>query len=106
MLVENHARRHCLALMFSCHACGSEIELIDKIKRADSCEHCGEDLHACKNCKFFDAMAHNQCRESVTVWEPDKEKGNFCTYFIPRDGEFEQEDKASALSALDALFKK
>jgi len=49
---------------------------------------------------------HNQCRESVTVWEPDKEKANFCTYFIDRDGAVEKEDKASALSALDALFKK
>lgn len=92
--------------MFCCYSCGNEIELIDKIKRADTCEHCGADLHACKNCKFWDPNAHNQCRESVTVYEPDKEKANFCTYFVPREGAAEIEDRESAFSALDALFKK
>ena len=90
-----------------CHACHGEIELIDKVKRADSCEHCGADVHCCKNCKFFDPYVHNQCRESTTMWEPDKEKANFCTYFTPRIGEgYEEEDKEAAFSKLDALFKK
>ena len=89
-----------------CHACGGSIELIDKVKRADTCEHCGADLHACKNCSLFDPHVHNQCRESTTLWEPDKEKANFCTYFVYRDGVVDKEDKGGALSALDALFKK
>ncbi len=89
-----------------CHACGGETELIDKVKRADTCEHCGADLHACKNCRFFDPNVHNQCRESSTLWEPDKEKANFCTYFLPREGKAEEEDRSSALSKLEALFKK
>jgi hypothetical protein len=89
-----------------CHSCGGEIELIDKVKRSDDCEHCGAPLHCCKNCNFYDPYVHNQCRESSTLWEPDKEKANFCTYFIPRHGEAEQEDKSAALSQLEALFKK
>jgi len=89
-----------------CHGCGGEIELIDKVKRSDECEHCGASLHCCKNCKFYDPFVHNQCRESTTLWEPDKEKANFCTYFLPREGEHEQEDKSSALANLEALFKK
>lgn len=90
-----------------CHSCGGEIELIDKVKRADSCEHCGVDLHCCKNCNFFDPLVHNQCRESTTMWEPDKEKANFCTYFTPRLGEgYEEEDKGAALSKLESLFKR
>jgi hypothetical protein len=92
--------------MFSCHACGNEIELVDKVKRSDTCEHCGVDVHCCKNCKFYDTYAHNQCRESATMWEPDKEKANFCTYFTPREGAAEKQDRGSALSALEALFKK
>jgi hypothetical protein len=90
-----------------CWKCNGATELIDKVKRADSCEHCGADLHSCKNCKFFDPNVHNQCRESTTVWEPDKEKANFCTYFIPREGESEmEEDRDAALNSLEALFKK
>jgi hypothetical protein len=90
-----------------CHKCGNPTELVDKVKRADTCEHCGADMHSCKNCKFFDPMVHNQCRESITTWEPDKEKANFCTYFVPREGEAEEaEDRDKALSKLEALFKK
>ncbi len=89
-----------------CHACGMGTELIDKVKRSDDCEHCGVAMHACKNCKFFDQYVHNQCRESTTVWEPDKEKANFCTYFVPREGEMEAEDNKPALANLEALFKK
>ena len=90
-----------------CHKCGNPTELVDKVKRADTCEHCGADMHACKNCKFFDPYVHNQCRESTTVWEPDKDKANFCTYFVPREGEAEEaEDRDQALSKLEALFKK
>lgn len=95
-----------LNTLLYCHACGGEIELIDKVKRADSCEHCGVDLHSCKNCKFYDPYAHNGCRESSTLYEPDKVKANFCTYFQVRDGKIEVEDKGAALSKLDALFKK
>ncbi|MCK6549535.1 hypothetical protein L6R52_27090 [Myxococcota bacterium] len=95
-----------LNTLLYCHACGGEIELIDKVKRADTCEHCGVDLHSCKNCKFYDPYAHNGCRESSTLYEPDKVKANFCTYFVPRDGKIEVEDKGAALNKLEALFKK
>lgn len=93
-------------MVLSCWHCGGEIELIDKVKRADTCEHCGSDLHACKNCKLYDPMVHNQCKESTTLWEPDKEKANFCSYFVPREGKIESENKQAALGALEALFKK
>lgn len=95
-----------LNTLLYCHACGGEIELIDKVKRADSCEHCGVDLHSCKNCKFYDPYAHNGCRESSTLYEPDKVKANFCTYFQVREGKIEVADRSAALSKLDALFKK
>ena len=92
--------------MFACHSCANEIELIDKVKRSDSCEHCGADLHCCRNCKLWDPNAHNQCHESTTMWEPDKEKSNFCTYFSPREGPVDKEDNAPAFNALESLFKK
>jgi hypothetical protein len=93
-------------VILHCHACNGEVELIDKVKRADTCEHCGVDLHACRNCKFYDEYAHNKCRESSTLYEPDKEKANFCTHFVPREGKAEAADKNSALSKLEAMFKK
>jgi len=89
-----------------CHACANPTELIDKVKRADTCEHCGVDLHCCKNCRFYDPNVHNMCRESSTTWEPDKEKANFCTYFLTREGEVGVDNKTAAISALEGLFKK
>jgi hypothetical protein len=93
-------------VQLSCYACGGETELVDKVKRSDDCEHCGRSLHCCKNCKLHDPHVHNQCRESSTLWEPDKEKANFCTYFTPREGEVETEDRQAAFSKLENLFKK
>ena len=89
-----------------CHKCKNELIFEVKLQRADTCPHCGVDLHCCKNCKFFDPYAHNGCRESSTLYEPDKEKANFCTYFVFKEGVVEKADKAAAMSALDALFKK
>lgn len=40
------------------------------------------------------------------MWEPDKEKANFCTYYLPREGEVEEDDRDAAFAKLDALFKK
>jgi len=67
LLAAPREARHARSTMYHCHACGGEVELIDKVKRADSCEHCGADLHCCKNCKLYDPYVHNGCRESSTL---------------------------------------
>jgi len=67
--------------MSICYHCQKEIELSGRAGRKDTCSYCGADLHCCRNCKFYDESAHNQCKEPNSEWVPDRERGNFCDYF-------------------------
>jgi predicted RNA-binding Zn-ribbon protein involved in translation (DUF1610 family) len=89
-----------------CHSCNHEIVLIDKVVRQDTCPSCNEDLRCCKNCRFWDPGAHNQCRENLSEYVPDREKANFCAAFEIRQGKIgEGEDINAAKTKLEALFK-
>jgi hypothetical protein len=66
-----------------CHHCGEEIRVEGSISRADECPKCSSDLHSCLNCSNYSVSAHNRCLEPQAEWVPDREKANFCDYFIP-----------------------
>ncbi len=90
-----------------CWSCNFEIVLIDKVVREDTCPGCDKYLRCCKNCRFWDPNAHNQCRENLTEYVPDREKANFCASFEIREGQLGASDEAAKAKArLDALFKK
>lgn len=79
--------------------------------RKDECPKCKSDLHACKNCKFYDSSAYNECLEPQAERVVDKGRSNFCDYFEFRNsaGEAGTADqglqKADYLKQLDSLFK-
>jgi len=56
-----------------------------KITRRETCPSCGWDLHVCLNCRFFDLGVYNQCREPQAERVLDKERSNFCDYFVYRE---------------------
>jgi hypothetical protein len=92
-----------------CFFCKKEIDIEDKVGRAESCPFCRSDLHCCLNCRFYDEKAYNQCREPQAERVVEKDKANFCEYFSFRDAShlFSQEDEQrKAKEKLDALFKK
>lgn len=92
--------------MLHCFSCQKEVHFKDKIGFREECLHCRADLHACKNCAFYDPKAYNECRESSADVVREKDRANYCDYFSPRDGQA-QENKADALkAAAEALFKK
>lgn len=66
-----------------CFSCGKEIQKNDRVGRRDQCPSCHHDLHACKNCEFYDPSAYNECREPQAERVLDKEASNFCDYFNP-----------------------
>lgn len=89
-----------------CFSCRNTIEMEDKVTRSDTCIHCGCDMRVCKNCIYYDSSAHNQCRETISEYVPDKERSNFCSMFKPLTGERQaEEDVDAAKAALEALFK-
>ena len=90
-----------------CFSCRNTIEMEDKVTRSDTCIHCGSDIRVCKNCIYYDPGAHNQCRETISEYVPDKERSNFCGMFKPFTGERSAgEDVDEAKAKLEALFKK
>ena len=97
--------------MIACHACGAELDLgVGNIAgRGDSCSHCRAPLHACRNCHAHAAAARHGCREPQAEPPNDKDAANFCELFVYRQGAArprEEDPRAKALAALEALFKK
>ena len=93
--------------VFNCWSCKQETEMDDKVGRKDECPHCRSDMHACKNCQYFDVGSHNQCTETIAEYVPDKTRANFCGMYKAYDGErAPDEDIGAAKAKLEALFKK
>lgn len=90
-----------------CFFCKGKIDIGDKVGREDVCPHCGRDLKCCMQCKFYDAHAYNDCREVSAERVVDKERANFCDYFVPRGASRGSINPAQeARKALEALFKR
>ncbi|RZF23309.1 hypothetical protein DAY19_05460 [Halobacteriovorax vibrionivorans] len=71
----------------------------------EECPYCYASLHCCKMCKFYDKSAYNECRESSADRIVEKEKANFCDYFILKGGSDNGDGKDDLLAAANALFK-
>ena len=75
--------------------------------RLAECKTCHAELHVCRLCEFFDPHIADQCREPVADFVKEKERANFCDYFVPhphayvpvKDGESQ-----AAKARLDSLF--
>lgn len=90
-----------------CAFCREKIEVGDRVSRNDMCPMCGVPLHSCKQCKFYDPHSYNECREVSAERIVDKERANFCDYFVPRGSPKKNVNRAQeAREALEALFKK
>jgi len=65
-------------------------------------------MHSCRNCGFYDLAYSNSCRETISERVVDKERFNFCEYFIPGDAaaKAQLKTKTGAQDKLEALFKK
>jgi len=90
-----------------CHACKKELSLGREIGRRDECPFCHADLHCCMNCRFYDRSAPKQCREPQADLVREKDKANFCDFFVFSDRTAAAgNDAGKARAALDDLFKK
>ena len=64
-----------------CWFCTTDTGAGARPSREETCPKCKVALRCCRNCRFYDRSAHNQCREPAAEWVRDKELGNFCEYF-------------------------
>lgn len=92
-----------------CFRCGEPLsDLTLPLSRRDQCPACSADLHVCKMCKHYDRSVPRQCREDGADDVTEKERPNFCDWFVPSGDAFDPQRKQqadAAQSALDALFR-
>lgn len=92
--------------MADCAYCRKEVPL-SKPGRSDDCPHCAKPLHCCYQCRFYDPSAYNECRESQAERVVEKEKPNFCDYFVfDPQASRGLSSKEEALRKFESLFKK
>ncbi|MFH1728580.1 MAG: hypothetical protein ABIA04_09200 [Pseudomonadota bacterium] len=95
--------------MYFCWKCHKEVDMEVRITRFDTCEFCSNDLRVCYNCKYYDEGMPNSCKEPLSAYIPDREKGNTCGLFEYIKGKEHLQKKTSRediKSQLDSLFKK
>ena len=98
---------HMAIQQVTCFKCSTKTDFDHKLGFRAECSQCGEDLHCCKNCRFFDPNAYNECKESSADVVREKERSNFCDYFEAlTDRASEDAKKDDLKSAAEALFKK
>jgi predicted RNA-binding Zn-ribbon protein involved in translation (DUF1610 family) len=92
-----------------CAACRRTFDLKRRTVRRDECPHCGAELHACVNCRFFDPRYVRGCQEPSAIAEEtvrDTDRANFCQWFEHRRGAPSSGGASGtdAKAAFDALF--
>lgn len=90
-----------------CHFCKSKIEKDLYVGRTTACPSCGKDLRICCNCQFYKKGSHWDCMETITEPVRDKERGNFCDYFVfssPKKDKNNQDEKERARTDFNRLF--
>lgn len=91
-----------------CYRCGESLAALSlPLSRQDECPGCGNYLHVCKMCLYFDPKVPRQCREDGAEEVRDKDRLNFCDWFKPSESTFDARRKAEedeARAALEALF--
>lgn len=101
-------------MTYSCRKCQkifADDGLPPKISFREECSGCGQDLHSCWQCQFYDPSAYNECRENQAERVLDKDRANRCEFFVAASlsGQTKSTDKPvaenSARKALEDLFK-
>jgi len=88
-----------------CWFCGNDIE--GSVYRNTTCDNCGKDVKVCMNCKFYEPGAHWDCRETISEPVREKERANFCDYFVyvnrqPGTGSTSKQERAR--DSFNSLF--
>ncbi len=91
-----------------CWNCGENLDDIPRpISRHATCPACVNELHCCRLCRHFDPGKTATCFEDRADPPLQKENANFCDFFSPRFGAYENQTsqkRDAARSDLEALF--
>lgn len=91
-----------------CYRCGESVDALTlPLSRRDECPRCSAYLHVCRMCRFFDPAVPKQCREDDAEEVLEKERVNFCEWFVPSPDAFDParaNRESQAKARLAALF--
>lgn len=95
-----------------CWNCAADLTSVPlPISRHEFCKACGEALHACRQCRLYDARGRG-CGEPRAEVPTDPSTANFCEWFEPANlgaaaaGAIDRQSAADrARAELEALFK-
>ena len=90
-----------------CTSCGAKAP--PSIRFDTSCTKCNAELHACRQCTYFDPSARFQCSKPITARIVNKNARNTCELFAPRtvvERETSSGPPTDARQAFANLFKK
>jgi hypothetical protein len=92
----------------NCWKCGTPVRQEPlPLQRLAECRRCRAELHVCRMCEFYDTAVARFCREPVAEEVHDKERANFCDYFVASPAAYVAPDSAPAEQAqrdLERLF--
>ncbi|MDH3532622.1 MAG: hypothetical protein OEO82_06795 [Gammaproteobacteria bacterium] len=92
----------------ACYRCGASLAHLSlPLSRQDECPQCRNYLHVCRMCRHFDSVVPRQCREDDAEEVLDKERLNFCDWYVASESAFDPRQKSEedrARAALAALF--
>jgi len=64
-----------------CYHCGSELPF-ERATRSALCPSCGKEVKVCMNCRFYKKGAHWDCAETISEPVSEKDRANFCDFFM------------------------
>ncbi len=92
----------------NCWKCGTPVrEEPLPLQRLAECRQCRAELHVCRMCEFYDTAVARYCREPVAEEVHEKERANFCGYFVASPAAYAAPDRTPAEQAqrdLEQLF--
>ena len=94
--------------MKMCYFCGKELDIGGTVGRSETCPHCHRDLRCCLNCALYD-FSSTYCREPQSEEIRERDRSNFCDFFIFSDKETKDERDSQVRKAKEEwerLFKK
>ncbi len=91
-----------------CYNCGASLAALTlPLSRRDLCPSCSVHVHVCRMCENFDPAVVGQCREDDAEDVLEKDKVNYCDWFVPAPGAYDADRRGGQLAALadaEALF--
>jgi hypothetical protein len=91
-----------------CYRCGASLASLSlPFSRYDECPSCANYLRVCRMCAFYDPHVPKKCTEDDAEEIPQKERLNFCEWFVPGENVFDGKaatEEARAKNSLAALF--